>query len=763
MLPMWFLNSAMLLGLLGIALPVMAHLLSKKRYDIVRWGAMQFLELGRNTQRRVRLEGFMLMSVRMGMIALLALGLARPWISSGWFGQLGSTEVRDVVFVIDGSTSMGWEGKTATSHAAAIQWAHKFLDQLRGGDTVAILDARDVVRPVLTPGSTDFRAIRKALNELPAPSGGSDLIEATSQALRLLNSAGNLARDVVVLTDLQARAWTMEDAQRLEFLDEQRRQPAIVPRIWVVDVGGQAAKTRENFGLDRLKLSRSFTAPELPIRIQTKLSHFGGDAPVARKVYLEVDGQRISNSTLQSTAIPAGGEFSIEFEHRFTAPGIHLISVVLDRDNLPGDDRSDAAVEVTRALPVLVVDGAPAPDESQGETFFLKRALGLGVENALIKPQVVAVEQFTPDLLKNSLLLVLANVPKLSPEQAAAIVTFVDGGGGLLISLGDQVQPAFYNDVLFAKGQGILPASLDKIQQPPPTRPGEQPVPIVVDNASLELPWVQSFRKENQGGLTETRFDKWWQVTAFQGAIAKQDPNVVPAVAQKPNNLPGTLQPAASVAARLSNGDPLLLERNIGHGRVILMTAPLDADWSTFPTKPDYVPFLHEALFQLASGSRASRNVSVGEPIVWPVAQDFDKSAFVFQGPGKLILPVELGGDELRRLAKLSDTSIPGVYRLVPARNGVPNAGEPGEPCVVNFDRRESDLTLLTPEQRKVLEGSDRMKIVADLSEMRKAMFSGNTKSEFWQFLLLIVLGMLVVEVWLTRRLVQGGHALLDD
>ena len=139
-----------------------------------------------------------------------------------------------------------------------------------------------------------------------------------------------------------------------------------------------------------------------------------------------------------------------------------------------------------------------------------------------------------------------------------------------------------------------------------------------------------------------------------------------------------------------------------------------------------------------------------------------NKSAFAFQGPGKLVLPVMLGGDELRRLARLDDTSIPGVYRLVPAQNGVPKLGEVGEPCVVNFDRKESDLTLLTTEQQKILEAKDRMQIVADLNELRKAMFSNNSKSEFWQFLLLIVLGMLVVEVWLTKRLVQGGHAVLD-
>lgn len=749
----------MLFGLLGIALPVLAHLLSKKKYDIVRWGAMQFLELGRNTQRRVRLEELLLMLMRMGLVAILVLGLARPWISSRWFGQLGSTDARDVVFVVDGSSSMGWEGKTATPHSAAIQWAHRFLEQLRGGDTIAVLDARDTVRPVLIPGSTDFREVRKALTELPPPGGGSDLVEGTSQALRQLNSAGNLVRDVIVLTDLQARPWSVDDVQRFEALDEQRRQPAIVPRIWVVDVAGQTTISRENFSLAAIKLSRHFTAPELPVRIQTKLQHHGGDAAVSRKIYLEIDGQRISSATIQSPAIPPGGEYSVEFEHRFNDAGVHLISLVLDQDNLPGDDRAEAAIEVTRALPVLVIDGAPHLDETRGETFFLKVALGGGASTALFNPKVVPLNQFVPPLLDDNSLLILANVSKLSSEQTSAVRSFVDGGGGLLIALGDQVNSAFYNDNLFAQGKGLLPTTLQLIQQPPAPMAGGQPVPITVDNASLELPWVQSFRKESQGGLTETRFDKWWLLTpAVEPVAMPVPPTSTPATDQT-----AALRNVAIVAARLSNGAPFIVERDYGHGRVVVLAAPLDSDWSTLPAKPDYVPFLHELLFHLATGNRVTRNVSVGEAISFPVSKDFDPQSFVFQGPGKLVLPVRLGGDELRRLASLDDTSIPGVYRMVAAKQGVPVAGAVGEPYVVNFDRRESDLTVLTAEQKKSLEAGDRLKLIGDLDELRRAMFSNQAKSEFWQFMLLVVLALLVVEVWLTRRLVQGGHAVLDD
>lgn len=745
---MWFLNSMMLLGLAGVALPVLAHLLSKKKYDVVRWGAMQFLELGRNTQRRVRLEEMWLMFLRMGLIAILAIALARPWISSSWFARYNSTETRDVVLVVDGSSSMGWEGRTTTPHAAALQWGHRFLEQLRGGDTVALLDSRDVVRPVITPGTTDFRAIRQALNSLPPPAGGSDLAEATSQGLRILNSAGNLTRDIIILTDLQARPWSIDDPQRWEFIDEQRRQPTIVPRIWVVDVGGQTAATRENFSLERLKLSREFTAPDMPVRIQTKLRHHGGQIPASRKIYLEIDGQRLADSTIQSTTIPPGGEFSVEFDHAFSTSGAHMISVVLDPDSLPGDNRADAVVEVTPSLPVIVVDGATHPDPTRSETFFLKVALGSSTpQSALIKPQIITADQLQPGLLTDAQLLVLANVPQLTPQQVTAVQSFVDGGGGLLIALGDQVNRTFYNEKLFALGKGVLPGTLEKIDQPPKPAPGAEATPIQIDNASLELPWLQSFRKEHQGGLTETRFDKWWQVTPAQGSGG---------------DAAALALPSATISARLTNGAPLLIERNFGHGQVLLVSAPLDSDWSTFPAKPDYVPFLHEALFHLVSSGRTSRNVAVGEPLLLPVTRDFDKSAFVFRGPGMLVLPVTLSGDELRPLAKLDDTSIPGIYALVPAKDGQPVPGTAGEPCIVNFDRKESDLTALTQEQRDLLQGKDRLKIVTSLDELRTKMFANNSKAEFWQLMLLLMLGLLVVEVWLTRRLVQGGHAVLE-
>ena len=71
--------------------------------------------------------------------------------------------------------------------------------------------------------------------------------------------------------------------------------------------------------------------------------------------------------------------------------------------------------------------------------------------------------------------------------------------------------------------------------------------------------------------------------------------------------------PGASVSARLDTGDPWIIERNSGRGRVLVLATPVDAEAGTLPANPDFVPWTHEWVFHLAGdrgGSPSSRRVS---------------------------------------------------------------------------------------------------------------------------------------------------------
>jgi hypothetical protein len=739
-------NPLMLLGLAGIALPVLAHLLSKKTYDVVDWGAMQFLELGKDARRRVRLEDLLLLLLRMFLVALLAFALARPWASGGFLSEMIAKQNRDIVLVIDGSYSMGREGAAMIPHAAAVQWAHEFLEELQPGDTVALLDARENVRPVIDSPIRDLSFVRHELDQLPAPAGGSDLAAAASYACQLLCRTSNVARDVIILTDGQARGWRTSDESYWKRFDDLRQQAAVSPRTWVVNVLAQKTANRPNFTVGRLRLSRELTVTGFPITVQTKIGYSSGAdpkqtaRPIERNVYFEVDGQRLAEKTVSVRLLP-GGEASVEFEYRFPATGSQLIRVSIDDDSLPGDNQSEAAVSVADAMPVLLVNGQPDSDPTRAETFFARAALSAPTNRA---PWVSATVIDHTDLESRHLdtveVVLLSNISTLTEAQATALSAFASRGGGLCLSVGDKVDADVWNERLFNSGAGLLPVAIGAVTSD--VDPDSSGVRVADD--SLVFPWTTRFRSDKGGTLTHARFDHWMTVTT-PTEDATNEPDSEDRVQQR----------SARVIARFENGDPFLVARRFERGDVFLITSSLDADWNTLPAKPDYVAFLHEIVFQLATGT-ISWNVDVGVPIVVPVANDAGTEDYVFIGPGDTRFPALPAGDELRPQVRLDDTRLPGVYRL--EHEAAEVGSKDSQFFVVNSDRGESDLTILSDNERLAFKQNERLSFISTKDELQTEMSVGGSKTEFWHLLLLVFLTLLIGEVALTRRLVRGGH-----
>ena len=742
-----FINPWMLAGLAGISLPLLAHLISRRKFDVVDWGAMQFLELGRKTRRRVRLEEFLLMLLRMGLIGLIAFALSRPWASGGLFSGLVSTQSRDIVLVIDGSYSMGREDGATTPHTLAIQRAQEFLQVLNPGDTVSLVDARDQLRSVIAPPTRDLTLVREALDNLPEPAGTATPSEACATAVQMLGRTSNLAREAIVFTDGQALGWSPYDDGLWNRFELLRDQPTVKPNVWVIDVTKDAPNIESNYFVDQLELSRELTVTDFPIRITTKIGRTGGTASETRRVYLEIDGQRLREHT-QSHSLQADGEVTVEFEYRFPNSGSHLISVAMENDVLPGDNQSDAAITVAKALPVLLVDGDMQPGPIKRETFFAKAALS-ATENTTpwVNATVVSPDKLTGELLAQNEAVVIANVPRFAEAQAAALTEFVNSGGGVLFALGDRVEAINYNQLLFGDGTGILPASLQVIRADESDRNDITNEGVRIEDSSLQIPWIEKFRQRNDGGLTEARFSNWWQV--FPAAATKQENRESAEEAPRPQDS------AANMTARLTMGDPALISRRYGRGNTMLMTVPIDADWSTLPARPDFVPFLHEMLFVLASG-QSQHNVDVGVPLLHPVAADFAFRDYQFMGPGDTTFDVKRTGDELRPVAKLANTKLPGVYRLSSR-----DKAQDRNPTwfVVNFNRDESDLTELNEQDKAALAAEERLAFVETVDDMKREMLGDESRTELWHLLMLAFLGMLLAELLMTRRLVKGGHA----
>jgi hypothetical protein len=777
-----FISLAMLIGLAGIAIPIIIHLLNRKRFQVVDWGAMQFLQISDATRRRLLIEEILLMLLRIGLIAVLVVGLAGMWLDfnamtqriKSWGGpNLNASKLklthgnRDVVLIFDGSYSMSYSEKGAPSaHQAAKEWATAFVEDLDANDSVAILQAKQQVVPVLETPTHNLEYARDVIARLPEPAGGCDWREAVQAAARILDASKRPQREIILLTDNQKFGWADETSLLRWKLLAQRfeENKGIKPRIWVVNVAPDRSKDPPNWSVAPLRASQSVVPVGWETTFHTALQLRGQTeySPPFR-VRLEVDGQFVRNLDAPPAGKLENGQVALAFKEKFAAGGSHLVSVIVEpdppadkqppgyilKDHLPGDNRQDFAIEVVGALPVLMVDGDERAGVKKRGVDFLRDALAPAVDrNPIVQARVVPIQDFAADLLTSDMIqqpgtkprvLVLSNVARLNQSQQEGVAGFLAAGGGVLVTLGDRVDAKAYNDELHRVGQGWLPARLDDLAGDD-AHPERATRPLI---SSFFHPALDVFRDQKGefkegAGLDVVRVPRWWKVST-----------------------PGRGSTAAPVASFASN-DPFLVEGSFKGGRIILSTIPLDNSWRTNLTSLEaFVPLAHELTYYLAGARAAEHNLSPGQPIRYEPGSEAELSDLVMKPPagGKRRItydnpaPADTFLAEVQRrsrgpLVVYSGTRETGVYVLS-------NGGRPNY-YVAQPDPRESDLTPCEQDDRDRVAALFPVTYENDRERIVTLMASAEQRQDLWHWLLLAVVGMLVIEVWMTRRMVKN-------
>jgi hypothetical protein len=785
-MPFYLLNPWMLIGLAALAVPVIVHLLNRRRYDVVDWGAMQFLQISNVTRRRLLLEELLLMALRMVLLALLALALAAPVATSQTLRRFSPRPSRDVVFVIDGSASMGSTATSVTPHEAAKEWALDFVNQLSAGDGVAVLVAKQQVMPIVPELSHDFTRVREGVARLPLPAGGCDWPAAVEAANAILAASTRTDRDIILLTDGQRYGWADQTtllrwemaATQMDLLKPVEPGSVPRPRIWVVNVDPNRPADPPNWSLAPLRGNRPVVPVNREVSFRTELELHGQkqySAPY--KVSLEVDGKPIRDLEMPRAGRIEKGKVPLTFTHRFGTAGSHLVSIILQpdpppaerpagyviKDFIPGDNRQDYAVDVLQALPVLLVDGDPTRGPRRRSTDFLRDALSPARDpNPVVKTRVVTGEELTSDALTvgeeaakanpaakeeafKPRVLVLCDVPRLSAAQGEAIGQFLADGGGVLVTLGGRVEADEYNARLYRDGKGWLPARLDGVGGDL-TRPREavRPAPAGSTHPALEL-----FRTLAAGGLDAARFPKWWKLST-----------------------PGRSSPGFAVAGLRSADSeyPFLVERAWQGGRVLVSAVPLDASWATnLPDLPAFVPLAHELIYYLAGARAGEFNLQAGQPIRLRRETDGPVEGYFLTPPSGETKPLSTGSvDPAAYPAQLvrqqrgsvlfcEGTRETGVYRLQTPDGDIVN-------YVVQPDGQESDLTPCSDEDRdrvtKVFTPPGRDQSLLHYADERGQILaapeSTDAEQDVWWCFLLGLIGLLCAEVWMTRRMVMN-------
>ncbi|MGI8981934.1 MAG: BatA domain-containing protein [Pirellulaceae bacterium] len=601
-------------GVAAISIPVIIHLLNKRKFKIVDWAAMEFLlDADKKNRRRVRLENLLLLLLRCLAVLLIGLLLARPFIpTSLTAGILSATQYERIVIVDD---SLSMQARVGNESA----WDQVRLRLTRLTEALANDQSDNTLTLILTsqPDQPQFNGtalnkksigeINETIDKLEVSDKPANLDGALKQLQdRLSGEKGNVSRVVYVITDLRQRDWKDSSAGQESPLKTLLDISKVATHCYVVDAGD--AEDR-NLTVTEIRPEGTLVAG-VASRFDVTVSNQGSSE--ARDVRikfgagdslpLQEEIERLAPGATESRSFSF--TFSAEDENaeaalRATLPPRKVKVEVTtakqgEDDRLPADSVAYYPARIVRGIPALIVDGDPSAAFGKAESFYLKRSL---TPNGPV-PSGVVVDVVTESEMESLTLdkygvIFLCNVYRLGDktvENIEKLRKWVEAGGGLVMMPGDQVDEAFFNDNYYKDGSGLSPFKLENIKG---DEAEKKWVNLRVDQANHEV--LKVFAGQNNPFLDKVKTFRWW------GSSIKKD----------------QLGSLVSVPARFNDIDDsaAFAEKPVGRGRVLATTIPADADWSNWTSDPSYLISMQE-LVRYMSGDRGDKGlVRVGEPL----------------------------------------------------------------------------------------------------------------------------------------------------
>ena len=810
---MTFLNLAILAGLAAVGIPILIHLLNRRRAKLEDWGAMQFLLASlASRNRRILIEEMILMALRCLLVALLVLAMARPFLPARsavpwavvlpavlvaamcigvaaatwalrrvrwWLVGIGCglllvaagasifehiaqwrrwsspAGAKDIAVIVDGSMSMGLEVGGKSNFAQAVEEARLLADARRGSDAVALVAAGSVPRAVLAAPTSNDKDIAAALDAMQPAGGSLRVLEALNAAAVALGRGHNPGKRIVLITDGQNVGWDLASEARWRFLaaglDNLPSRPEIICRMLPMP------EAFRNAAVVGVTLSRRLIGTDRPVDVDVKVMNTG-TAPLAG-VTVEMLVDEVPAGRRATGEIAVNAAETVSFTHRFKRPGPRVVTArIVERDDLPADNVSHRVACVLAELRVLVVDGGPSlggwpaatyialamnPPEEPPARPRAKRSSRKEI-GRLIKPRVVPASRLaSAGALGDWHVVVLADVAKLPNKPAAALGEYVHAGGGLLIApgrraklgAGDDIDLApFYNNWKGRTGQPLCPARLAARQD------------VRADPARLAVrtfthPALELIADEKRADAEQALVTAYWRLDADD-----RDPDV-------------------RIAALLDTGEPFMVERRVGRGRVIVTAVSLDRRDSNLPTLNSFLPLMHELTYYLAEPAVPAGNVRCGSQAVAelmlrkanaPPGQIPPGGVINVRTPSGQTRPGAVLAAARKLRLRFDETYEPGLYRFrLPGPLARAYAANTPDGNTVPFVavRRAAESRMERLAEADLAGPRSHVRLLwAESYDEAAAMVAGEVPGEeLWKYLAAAALAALVGEIMLTR------------
>ncbi len=652
-----FINPFFLFGLAAGILPILIHRLIQKKALPRTFSAVRLLlRSQRMVARPQRLKHLLLLCLRVLAIVSLIFIMARPVLTGQGLLAYGGKGAK--IVIIDNSPSMGYREENGEDRLSIAKKA--------AGEVIKDLRGQVIIIPTapLSNGSNSYGSVRwmeqeEALKELSSLSlsfAQGDPVMALNRAYHGLKDL-KIEKEVLIISDLTRGDWEKFDPGKLSIV------PSEVP-ITFLRIGGQ--RRDSNLTIKKVELVEGDGVVGVAGRLEVTVSNLSDQS---QSTLLQLYLSRVKVDQ-KSMVLKAGEDGKASFELLLDKPDWVNGEMKLSGDRLSIDDVFYFSLKVKSKIRVLIIDGDPKTSLRESESYYLVNALHPGSsERSPFLTNRVTGEGMAEVDLKSFEAIFMLNVPR---PQISRLSSFLESSKPVFIFLGDRVIPEEYNSF------PLFPWRIKEVV--------EKPARIAQIDESH--PALRVFSGSKEGSLKNASFRRYFRIEG-----------------SKKNLL------------TLENRDPLLVEADLGKGRLFLFSSSADLDWNDLPLKAAYLPLVQGLLKEAVGLSKTSllEAIRFGEPFK-------EKVPFTqLMGPQ--------GG--------------PGIYQFLLPSGEVRRS--------VNMPFEESDLAKISEPEIKKKFGTEDVKVVEYQEGIKSRLYGG--RQEIWPFILVFLLIVLAVEMGVANRI----------
>ena len=421
-----FINTSILIGLVGVFIPLIIHLLARQKVKKIYFSSILFLkQIQKQHFKRMQIRQILLLVLRCLAVLFIILAFARPTFKSGTLFHGGAHA--SAVLAVDQSMSMA-RGEV---WAKAMTAADGVADMLDAEDQSAVLIDPAVIPPLLRNENSH---LHQKIEQL-TPQYAFPAMESILKTGDTLLSSTDLNREIYYISDLQAASFsdTTDSTLRFSHLDHFFIIPVQedVPNIALVDGG----------------IGNQIITPGGSLRIFAQVQNYSDRTSEGVLVRLFVNERAVAQKIV---TLPSGVSTKVAFSFTPEASGWMTGEIEIEDDAFPQDNRFYFTMDLPARIKVLILAGrqedilpiryALAPIENSADFKILEGLIGLDWSDAISHADVVFMN----------------NCPTLTELELQSVRRFRNRGGGLIVIPGSATDLRQVSGQLFDASHWIL-------------------------------------------------------------------------------------------------------------------------------------------------------------------------------------------------------------------------------------------------------------------------------------------------------------------